>query len=356
MSASRRLAPSKRSSARAASSRAALAASSAARASRSASASAFSASADDRRRRGASASAFSTSPISARRFSAKTCGALSSSARSRLASAMRWSSVAIWLRAPSRRSLQPAGRWRCRQPAVGQFRLARDRLLLGAHLGELWRACRRCRRARRRACFRVRRRAPARRARARLRLGGARLVAAGGQAVRASASAESRATWRLRSRSRARVSAFGCGRRLEGRLRGFERARACPRPRRARARSSPSISARRLRCARRRAAPVGAWAAATKPSQRHRSPSRETSRWPGLSVARALRRRRARPRRSGPGGGPARPAPGRSAPALRRLAGSAGSVASIGARPVHRREASTGASRSSPSAAPSAFS
>ena len=49
--------------------------------------------------------------------------------------------------------------------------------------------------------------------------------------------------------------------------------------------SSPSMSARRLRCARRRAAPVGAWASAAKPSQRHRSPSRETSRWPGLSSA-----------------------------------------------------------------------
>ena len=45
------------------------------------------------------------------------------------------------------------------------------------------------------------------------------------------------------------------------------------------------MSARRLRCARRRAAPVGACASAAKPSQRHRSPSRETSRWPGLSSA-----------------------------------------------------------------------
>ena len=47
--------------------------------------------------------------------------------------------------------------------------------------------------------------------------------------------------------------------------------------------NSPSMSARRLRCARRRAAPVGAWASAAKPSQRQRSPSRETRRWPGLS-------------------------------------------------------------------------
>ena len=43
------------------------------------------------------------------------------------------------------------------------------------------------------------------------------------------------------------------------------------------------MSDRRLRCASRRAAPVGAWASAAKPSQRQRSPSRETRRWPGLS-------------------------------------------------------------------------
>ena len=79
-----------------------------------------------------------TSPISALRFSAKTCGAFSSSARSRLASAMRCSSVAIWVRAPSRRSFQPAlSAGERREPPVGQFRLAHDRLLLGAHLGEL---------------------------------------------------------------------------------------------------------------------------------------------------------------------------------------------------------------------------
>ena len=57
----------------------------------------------------------------------------------------------------------------------------------------------------------------------------------------------------------------------------------------------------------RRAAPVGALAAAAKPSQRHRSPSRETRRWPGLSSA---TRRAAvgarRPRRSARAGAPAR--------------------------------------------------
>jgi hypothetical protein len=93
--ASRRLAPSKRSSVRASSSRAALAASSAARASRSAVASANSAvcsrSAHSRRE----PSAVWTSALSARRFSAKTCGAFSNSVRSPLASAMRCSSVAI---------------------------------------------------------------------------------------------------------------------------------------------------------------------------------------------------------------------------------------------------------------------
>ena len=45
------------------------------------------------------------------------------------------------------------------------------------------------------------------------------------------------------------------------------------------------MSARRFLPASRRAAPVGALAAAAKPSQRQRSPSRETSRWPGLSCA-----------------------------------------------------------------------
>ena len=43
------------------------------------------------------------------------------------------------------------------------------------------------------------------------------------------------------------------------------------------------MSTRRARSASRRAAPVGAWAAATKPSQRQTSPSSDTSRWPVLS-------------------------------------------------------------------------
>ncbi len=49
--------------------------------------------------------------------------------------------------------------------------------------------------------------------------------------------------------------------------------------------SSPSIACRRPRSASRRAAPVGACAATAKPSQRQKSPSRDTSRWPGLSMA-----------------------------------------------------------------------
>ena len=55
------------------------------------------------------------------------------------------------------------------------------------------------------------------------------------------------------------------------------------RPARARLAASTSISASRFFPASRRAAPVGALAATVKPSQRHRSPSLETSRWPGLS-------------------------------------------------------------------------
>ncbi len=54
--------------------------------------------------------------------------------------------------------------------------------------------------------------------------------------------------------------------------------------------NSASMSASRFLPASRRAAPVGALAATEKPSQRHRSPSRETSRWPGLSSVRKARR------------------------------------------------------------------
>ena len=87
--------------------------------------------------------------------------------------------------------------------------------------------------------------------------------------------------------SRARAGAGGAprpGRRDAARLAPRRRRAAlvggcgAPRP------PAPSSSPSRLRSASRLAAAVGASAAATKPSQRHRSPSRETSRWPGFSV------------------------------------------------------------------------
>ncbi len=59
-------------------------------------------------------------------------------------------------------------------------------------------------------------------------------------------------------------------------------------------RISISSEARRLRSASRLAAALGASAAAVNPSQRHRSPSRDTSRWPGRSCG--LQRLAQRPR------------------------------------------------------------
>ncbi len=120
---------------------------------------------------------------------------------------------------------------------------------------------------------------------------------------------------------------------------------------------SPSMSDRRLRCASRRAAPVGAWASAAKPSQRQRSPSRETRRWPGLSrpASRAPSARSTTPiwaRRRASSGGACTYWASACTPS-----GSAGSDGSIAA-PIQRMawDWSTGASRSSPSAAPSAIS
>ena len=122
--------------------------------------------------------------------------------------------------------------------------------------------------------------------------------------------------------------------------------------------SSASRSASRFFAASRRAAAVGAFEAAAKPSQRHRSPSGETSRWPGSQLPDQRRARaRGRPRRSAragaasSGGAVTWRASG-SAPS-----GSAGSAASAAAPAQRIGEAgSTGASRSSPSAAPSAAS
>ena len=121
--------------------------------------------------------------------------------------------------------------------------------------------------------------------------------------------------------------------------------------------SSFSMSTSRARSARRRAAPVGAWAAATKPSQRQTSPSGDTSRWPVFScdTSSAPRSFGTTPicaSRRASSLGASTWAASASTPA-----GSAGSpsvtpvlVQRIGA------DGSTGASRSSPSAAPSAFS
>ncbi len=122
--------------------------------------------------------------------------------------------------------------------------------------------------------------------------------------------------------------------------------------------NSASMSARRFLPARRRAAPVGALAATEKPSQRQRSPSLETSRWPGLSSSQEPRRVGAADHadlrdaaRTAP------PAPSRDSRSGSTPSGSCGSSGSIAA-PAQRmgEEGSTGASRSSPSAAPSAAS
>ena len=143
--------------------------------------------------------------------------------------------------------------------------------------------------------------APARRARARLP-GGRRRLRRGSPSSRALASPSAEAARRRGCISR---SASACGRaprRLRAAARASGRApRSPPRLRgatsasaaatafclvsssRRTASSSASMSASRFLPARRRAAPVGALAATEKPSQRHRSPSRETSRWPGLS-------------------------------------------------------------------------
>ena len=169
--------------------------------------------------------------------------------------------------------------------------------------------------------------------------------------------AASASRWAARQRLRAAFSAsrvaatsrFGRGHRVP-------RAR---RDRRATMRSSASMSARRLRPASRRAAAVGAWAATAKPSQRHRSPSCDTSRWPGLSLAQCAAPSargddadlgeppRHGVRRRGDEGGQSGMTP----------AGSGGSATSTVAPPQWiGAAASTGASRSSPSAAPSAVS
>ena len=174
MSVSRRLAPSKRSSARAASSRAAPIASSAARAARSASASAFSASA--RRSAAARRAVFGGFDLADQR------AALLGKGRRRVFERRRapaWprrcavSSVAIWPTAPSLRSLQSCALGGDRgEAAVGKLGFARERLRFGAHFGEHARACRDLAADVGELALRDRRPAAAPRARSRLRRAG----------------------------------------------------------------------------------------------------------------------------------------------------------------------------------------
>ena len=135
MSVSRRLAASRRSSARAQASRELDSASSEIFASRSVSAIRFSADASASAATRRALSADSISLISARRFSANIAGALSSSARSAVTSVTRASMVAMCEAALGLTVLPFVAFGQNRlQPAVGQFRLARQRLRLGADL------------------------------------------------------------------------------------------------------------------------------------------------------------------------------------------------------------------------------
>jgi len=152
--------------------------------------------------------------------------------------------------------------------------------------------------------------------------------------------------------SRAEVFRRGCG--FQFGVSGFQRLTLGRGIDAARS-SSFSISTSRARSARRRAAPVAHWARATNPSQRQTSPP-ATPALAGLQLryqsARALWRRR----RSGQGDAPARRAASTCAASASPPRAKAGSppvtpvlVQRIGAY------GSTGASRWSPNAAPSAF-
>ena len=261
------------------------------------------------------------------------------------------------------------------EPAVGELGLARQRLRLGAHLGKL-RALAfdlgadvgelafqvRRRRQFGQARFRRCSRRPAPR---RGRRSAGSWPRSGPKCAPCCAPFRARPWRAVRARCRPRAArcANARGRRLRPRrLRSAPIARprrpcACRRASCARRRVRASMSERRLRCARRRAAPVGACASAAKPSQRQRSPSRETRRWPGLSrhASRAPSARSTTPiwaRRRDSSGGACTNWASDCAPS-----GSAGSDGSIAA-PIQRMAWlwSTGASRSSPSAAPSAIS
>ncbi len=246
----------------------------------------------------------SISPISAWRWLSNFCGAFSSSVRSfdSLAVALADSvdlRGGIVLALVPRRAFGDDGL----QPAIGKLDLARDRLRFDPHLGaDIALGCDHivdCRKpvfdlggrrqrgkggvrfAARGAGLVARRdgalprfleRRDARRVAADLAFGGGMFFARGiGQALRL---APARAGLGFGSRR-----GGDCG------FRGFDACGACASTSLRAAASSPSIACSRPRSASRRAAPVGACAATAKPSQRHKSPSRETSRWPGLSIA-----------------------------------------------------------------------
>ena len=179
-----------------------------------------------------------------------------------------------------------------------------------------------------------------------------RLISRSAWAWRSRAASASR--WAARQASRAEPSAeeaaFSAASAVSSAWRLAEASmRACS--------SSFSISTSRARSASRRAAPVGAWAAATKPSQRQTSPSGDTSRWPVFScdtssAPRSLGTTPIWARRRASSIGASTCAASGSTPS-----GSAGSP-SVTPELVQRigADGSTGASRSSPSAAPIAFS
>ncbi len=305
-------------------------------------------------------------------------GASSRPARSVLASSTRASSVAIWEAAPSC-ALAPALRvgGDGGEPAAGNLRFARERLRFRAHLGEP-RALAfdlaahggepgldlggRRQRGERVARLRCGRRRPRR---------GSRSIASSPRRARRAAPRCGSPRVRPRHGDRAPTSASCCSVAPASAGRGLGLGGGCDlglrprsllpawsRPRARTACSSASMSARRFLPARRRAAPVGALAATEKPSQRQRSPSRETSRWPGLSSG--VEARRILARDDADLRQPARQLLRRldvARRALRRPSGSAGSVGSMAA-PAQRigADGSIGASRSSPSAAPSAAS
>ena len=296
--------PSQRSSARAASARASPTASSAARAALSASASSVSACASRSAAARRAAVAVSISPISAWRWPANFSGAFVSSVRSRRASSDTLADGgdlrrgAVLALAPGR----ALGGDRL-QAAIRKLGLARDRLRLDPHFGERGAVARNRLVDLGELRFKIGGRRRARPAPPRVSPRAA-FASSRPALIRclASLSAEMRAALRPISRSAAAcssraVSVKRCASRQRARALVSAAAAAAtaasaastalrfastsPRA----AASSPSIACRRPRSASRRAAPVGACAAAAKPSQRQKSPSRDTSRWPGLSSA-----------------------------------------------------------------------